>query len=155
PRGVGERFAAALAHELERHHRSAVVHRHVDELAGLHADVRAHHRIAVAVVGDDVVSALGEQYHVAGGDVLGNAPLLARLELAAGVDVEGNLPGGNLAVADASLKAGAARGDLEDFAHRFSAQLHALDRIGEPEGDVHDVAAGRERKRRGRAAVFL
>src|ERR1700736_2258995 len=155
PRGVGERLAAALAHELERDHRGTVVHRHVDELAGLHADVGTHHGVAVAVVRDDVIGALGEQHHVAGGYVLGDAPFLARLELAAGVDVEGNLPGGNLAVADAPLEAGTAGRDLEDFAHRLGAQLHPFDRIGEAKRDVHDVTAGGQHGCGWRGALLL
>ena len=50
-------------------HRGAVRDDHVGQLAGLHADIRTHHRIGVAVVGDDIIGALGHQHDVAGGDV--------------------------------------------------------------------------------------
>ena len=69
PRGVGERLAAPVADEFQRDDRRAVADGHVRQLAGLDADVGAHHRIGVAIVGDDVVGPLRQQRDIAGGDV--------------------------------------------------------------------------------------
>jgi len=83
PLGVGERFAARVVDQLERDHRGAVRYDNVGQLARLDAHVRAHHGIAVPVVGNDVVRALGQQHHVAGHDVLRDRPAFSRVELAA------------------------------------------------------------------------
>src|SRR4051812_37000723 len=88
PGGVGQRLAALVADQFQSDHRGAVRDDDVGQLAGLHADVGTHHRIRVAIVRHDVIGALLQQHHVAGGDVRQQRGALRRLELAALIDRE-------------------------------------------------------------------
>src|SRR4029078_7949006 len=82
-------------------------------------------------------------------------PLLALLELAALVDIERNLPGRDLDVADAAFDTQTAAGNLKRLARGLPADLDRLCRAGEPEGDMDDVAAGRQHEGRLRRGVLL
>src|SRR6185295_14149504 len=98
PASIGERLAALFVDQLERDDGGPVVDHHVGQPAGLHADVGAHGRVAVAVVRHDVIGPLGQQHHVRGGDALRDGALLAALELAAAEDIEVDLRRRDLAV---------------------------------------------------------
>src|SRR6266700_2121276 len=86
--------------------------------AALHADIGAHHRVAVAVVRYDVVGTLRQQHQFSGRDVPGHRPLVAGLELAAGIDVERDLARRNPAVADAAFEPRPAGRALRDWRAR-------------------------------------
>src|SRR5215469_716981 len=58
PRGIGKGLAALLADQLEGNDGGAVMDRHVGQLAGLNGNVGAHHCIAVAIDGVDVIDTL-------------------------------------------------------------------------------------------------
>ena len=57
-------------------------------------------------------------------------------------------PGGILHVADPALERKPAARNLEHLAHRLAADLHRLRRAREAEGDMDDVAAGRQHEGR-------
>jgi hypothetical protein len=110
----------------------------VGELADLHADVGAHRRVGVAVVRDDVVGALRHQHHVAGGrSQVRDRALVAGLELAALVEIEGNLPVRESWHRRPALDAQAAGGNFEHFRAWFQpASCTALVTLSEPEADA-------------------
>src|ERR1051325_10137744 len=98
PLGICERLAAALIDQLEGDHGGAMVHDDVGQLAGLDPDIGAHRRVGVAVVGNDVIGAFGQQQHVGRADARGDRTLVLALELAAAIDIEGDLARRNTAV---------------------------------------------------------
>src|ERR1700758_468142 len=59
PRGIRKGLATLLANQLEGDHGGAVMDRHVGQLTGLNANIGAHHGIAVAIVGDDIIDTFG------------------------------------------------------------------------------------------------
>src|SRR6266576_1445489 len=124
PLGVGERLPAPLIDQLQGDHGGAMVDDDIGQLAGLHPNVGAHRRVAVAVIGHDMIGAFGKQQHVGACDTGGERALVLALELAAAKDVERDLAGRYAAVADPSLEARTARNKLEALAHRFGAQLY-------------------------------
>src|SRR5256885_4682591 len=68
PLGIGERLPAPLVDELQRDHGGAVVHHHIGQLAGLDTDIGADSCVGGAVIGDNVIRALGQQQHVGRAD---------------------------------------------------------------------------------------
>ena len=152
--GVGERFAPGRIDELESHHGGAVAQRRFGELAGLHSDVGTHLRIGVAIVRDDVVEPFRHHHHRAGHHVFGDRPAVAGLELAAFIDVEGNLAGGYRHIADAAFNAQAASRQFEILAHGRATQGHRLDRGRQPEPDMHNVISRRQHQSR-RGGLFF
>ena len=127
---------------------------HVGQLARRHADVGAHHRVGVAIVGDDVIGALRQQHDVAGRDVRHQRGAVAAFELAALVDRERNLVLRNLAGADAAFDAQPAGRKHEGLAIGFGLQRHRAHRADEAERDVHDVVAGLQHEVRRRVAIL-
>src|SRR3979411_1678209 len=109
PGGVRQGLAALVADQLQGDAPRAMGDDHVGQLAGLNADIRAHHGIGVAVIGNDVVGALRQQRDIAGGDARHQRGALADFKLAALVDRERNLVLRNFAGADAAFDAQAAR----------------------------------------------
>ena len=77
------------------------------------------------------------------------------IELAAAIDVERNLPGGDADIADAPLEADAAGGNLENFANRLAAQLYRLRRAGQSEARIDDVIADRQNESRRRRLLLF
>ena len=134
PLRIGERLAAGIVHELERDDGGTMGDHDIGELGRLDMHVRAHHRIAVAVIRHDVIGAFRQQHDVARHHVLRDRPAIGGVELAAGKYVECYLAGGDLYVADAALEPQAARRNIEHLAHRLRAQLHGLARRSQARG---------------------
>ena len=79
---------------------------------------------------------------------------VAGLELAAFIDVEGNLAGGYRHIADAAFNAQAASRQFEILAHGRATQGHRLDRGRQPEPDMHNVISRRQHQSR-RGGLFF
>ena len=105
----------------------------VGKLAGLHANVGAHDRIGVTVIRYDVIGALRHEHDVTGHHALRDRPLVARLKLAALVDVERNLPGGMRTSPTLPSMRKPPAGISNTSRTVVGAQFHRLDRAGEPE----------------------
>ena len=127
---------------------------HVGQFAGLDANVRAHHRIGVAVIGDDVVGSLRQQHDIAGRHDRHQRRALAHFKLAALEDAERNLVLRNLGTADAAFNSQAARRQQKRFAIGVRFQGDRPDRADQTKGDVHNIAARRQHDIR-RRATFL
>jgi CubicO group peptidase (beta-lactamase class C family) len=154
PGGVGERFAAAIADQFQRDDGGAVGDDDVGQLAGLNADVGAHHRIGIAIVRYDVVGALLQQRDVAAGDVRQQRRTFATFKLAALVNRERNLVRRNLAGADPAFDAQAASRQHERLAVGFRLQRHGARRADQAERDMDHIIAGWQHDVRRRAALL-
>src|SRR5262249_59209530 len=127
PGSIGERLAAFVADQLKRDRGSTVGHSDVGQLAGLHANVGAHDGIGIAIVRDDVVSALRHHDYVAGRDMLGDRTTIAGFELATFVHIERDLAGRNADVAHLAFDAQSAGRQFELLVHRRPAQIDRPD----------------------------
>src|SRR3972149_3618073 len=73
---------------------------------------------------------------------------LAGVELAAAVEVEGNLAGGDARIPDPPFEPDAAGGQVEHLARGLGAQADGLDRARKPRADMNDVLARRQHEHR-------
>ena len=155
PLRVGERLAPGVVDQLERDDRGAMADDNVGELRRLNAHVGSHHGVAVAIVRDDVIGALGQQHDIARHDVLRDRATVAGVELAAGENVESNLSGRDADVTDAAFDANTAGRNIQHFANRVGPQLHRFGSARHAQTGVNNVIARRQHEGRRRRPVFL
>ncbi|MGC2140443.1 MAG: hypothetical protein WA620_02560 [Methylovirgula sp.] len=162
-RGIGERFAAGTADKLQRHDGGAMAQRRVGELAGLDAQVGAHHRVGrvgdpvraeradprgIEQGGDDVIGPFRQADDVARFGV-GEDQLGLRIAALGNIDRDRQFGGIDWLVAEHRDDSQSAGVEDEPLARRLVGDDHPFCHSGEPHGRVHDIGAIGKRKGRG------
>src|SRR5262249_49317133 len=105
---------------------------------------------------DDVIGPFRHQDHVAGLRGLHDRTLVARLELAAAVEIERDLPVRDARIANLAFDAQATSQEIEHLALRFARpQLHGSSRARKAETDMNHIAASRQREGWRSPAILL
>src|SRR5215469_15158854 len=143
PLRIGESLAAWIVHQLESDDRGAMRYYNIGQLAGLDTDDGADNRIALAIVGENVIRAFWNQHDITCEHVLRDRSPFVGVELAASKNLERYVPRRDAHVAYPTFEPNAAGRDIEDFAHRVRAQLDCLGGTGKAKACMHDVVARR------------